>query len=117
LVKEYTSQGFGKHLHLLNKHDFDRVFRKAIRLKNSNLLILARKNDLGYPRLGLAISKKNAKLAVSRNRIKRIVRESFRFHLQKMEAYDVIVLGKPGIDKLTKKEIRLNIDQQWLRLK
>lgn len=81
------------------------------------MLVLARKNDLGHARLGFAISKKNAKLAVSRNRIKRVVRESFRLHIYKIGAYDVIVLGKPGLDRLNRKEIRREIDQQWLRLK
>lgn len=110
------SQTFGKSLRLLCKQDFDQVFRKASKLGSANFFLLVRKNKQGYPRLGLAISKKNAKLAVSRNRIKRIVRESFRLHVNEIGGYDVIVLAKRGIDCLTKTELRKQIDQLWSRL-
>jgi len=56
------------------------VFGNAKRFGNKSLTVLARQNDLGHPRLGLAISKKSAKRAVDRNRIKRVFRESFRLH-------------------------------------
>ena len=72
---------FPKRARLLKPAEFSRVFKKAHRSSDRQLTILAAPNDLDYPRLGLAISKKHAKRAVDRNRIKRIVRESFRQNL------------------------------------
>jgi ribonuclease P protein component len=43
--------------------------------------------------LGLGIAKKHHKLAVQRNRLKRIVREAFRTHV--LQGLDVVVLSKP----------------------
>lgn len=40
--------------------------------------MLARANTFSFSRLGLAVSRKVAQKAVARNRIKRIIRESFR---------------------------------------
>nr|WP_292924952.1 ribonuclease P protein component [Nitrosomonas sp.] len=48
---------------------------------NGNLIqIYAKPNRLGYARFGLIVSKKIERHAVKRNRIKRILRETFRKH-------------------------------------
>mgnify|MGYP001570984818 FL=1 len=67
-----------KRARLLKATEFNRVFDKAVRTSDQYFTVLARPNDLEFPRLGLAISKKKARLAVTRNRLKRIIRESFR---------------------------------------
>lgn len=107
---------FTRTLRLLKPEDFKRVFTKACKLGGKHLTILARKNDLGHPRLGLAISRKHVKTAVGRNLIKRQVRESFRLHQDIIGGFDVIVLGKPGVDRLKKQELRLLLDKYWQEL-
>jgi ribonuclease P protein component len=67
-----------KRARLLKAAEFKRVFDRPVRSSDKYFTVLARKNDVRCPRLGLAISKRNAKHAVTRNRIKRVVRESFR---------------------------------------
>jgi len=47
-------------------------------------------------RLGLAISKKNCRHASGRNRIKRVVRESFRQHKMELTGLDIVVLNQPA---------------------
>jgi ribonuclease P protein component len=42
--------------------------------------------------LGLAISKRYARRAIDRNRLKRIARESFRTNRHRLPAVDIIVL-------------------------
>lgn len=79
-------------------------------------LILTKKNKYNYPRLGLIVAKKNVKLAVKRNRIKRIVRESFRNNKDLIKNIDIVFIAKPGIDKLSSKELRNKIENQWEKL-
>lgn len=62
-------------------------------------------NDLDVSRIGLAIPKKNAKRAVDRNRIKRLIREIFRNALIKQPTDIVVKLHTP-IGKKTKKKLR-----------
>ncbi len=69
-----------RELKLLTAENYQNVFAKAERFGNRSFTVLARENGLDYPRLGLAISKKCAKRAVDRNRIKRQFRESFRLN-------------------------------------
>jgi len=70
------------------------------------------KNKYNYSRLGLIIAKKNVKLAVKRNRIKRIVRESFR-NQNLIKNLDVIFLVKKGIGELSNQELRDQLEIQW----
>ena len=63
-----------------------RVFKQALRSRDPLFTVLCRCNNSDLARLGLAISKKHCRRAVGRNRIKRIVRESFRQHQDFHEA-------------------------------
>lgn len=52
--------------------------------------------DAATHRLGLAVSKKVDKRAVGRNRIKRLVREWFRYQRQRLPSCDLVVVAKPA---------------------
>ena len=78
--------------------------------------MLAIHNQLGHPRLGMAISRKNVKLAVKRNLIKRQLRESFRLHQAIIGHFDVVVLARPGVDRLGRQELRAQIDDCWQKI-
>jgi len=107
---------FKKRARLLKPADYSRVFEKALRSSDRLLTILAASNDLGYPRLGLAISKKNAKRAIDRNRIKRLIRESFRMHQINLPAADFIVMAKPDTKRVDNQEILKSLEHHWNRL-
>ena len=111
-----NSARFLKRARLLKPAEFSRVFKQAIRSSDRHFTILASGNKFAYPRLGLAISKKNAKRAVDRNRIKRIIRESFRQHQSQLPAADFVVLAKPGTRKASNGELFDSLDGHWKRL-
>lgn len=70
---------FSRQRRLLNAGDFRRVFDQAdFKISDQHLLILARPSLDENSRLGLVIAKKGIKLAVHRNRVKRVMRDSFR---------------------------------------
>jgi len=101
------------NLKLLNAEEYKYVFSKPQRFGNKSFTVLARENNLSHPRLGLAISKKCAKQAVDRNRIKRIFRESFRIHQHLLPSVDIIAMCKPNVLLLNKKEMHAQIESQW----
>jgi len=100
-------------LKLLTAENYKNVFAKAERFGNHSFTVLARENRLDHARLGLAISKKCAKRAVDRNRIKRIFRESFRLNQHKLPNVDIIAMCKPSAKLLDGVEMRKQIDAQW----
>jgi ribonuclease P protein component len=85
-----------KENRLLNAADYGRVFKKATRSRDKWFTVLCRDNSKDIARLGLAISKKNCRHASGRNRIKRIVRESFRQHQVALTGLDIVVLNQPA---------------------
>lgn len=113
--KQITGR-FTRSVRLLSPVEFKRVFSGACKVGGRYLTLLARANDLGHPRLGLAISRKHVKTAVGRNLIKRQARESFRLHQATIGSFDVVILGKPGVDKLSRRELRALIDDYWQEL-
>lgn len=104
--------GLPKNVRLLTKADYNAVFAKSVKVSNSLFLILIHKNSNPYSRLGLVISKKVDKRAVQRNRIKRIVRESFRNTDFEIHC-DYAVLARGKITSLANKEIFESINNLW----
>ncbi len=93
--------------------DFSFVFAKAKKVYGQHLTVLFRPSERAYPRLGLAISKKHSRTAVARNRVRRVVKESFRLHAPSLGGVDIVVLSKRGIADVDKASLRQSIDQQW----
>jgi len=89
---------FGRENRISKRVDFwkDRGRRK--RFDTEHFMVILRKNNKDVKRLGLVVGKKVGG-AVSRNRIKRLVREFFRVNKENMpESSDLIVLAKENID-------------------
>jgi len=93
-LERNTRHRFSKDSRLLNAASFGRVFEKATRSRDKWFTVLCRKNELDTSRLGLAISKKQCKKATARNRLKRIIRESFRHHQTILAGLDIVVMNK-----------------------
>jgi ribonuclease P protein component len=87
---------------LRHKAEFDAVYARGRRLGNGFFAVTVISNDKSAPRLGLAVALRIARTAVERNRIRRIIRESFRLHQHGLPAVDIVVsarlkaLGAPG---------------------
>jgi ribonuclease P protein component len=116
LTKEgYT---FPRHNRLLSSRDFKTVFRdNSNRLSDQNWTLLVRQNTFGYARLGMAISKRVLNRAVDRNRIKRIIRESFRHQQHGLCGLDIVVMCKSDVKKLGKMELFDSLDGFWMQVK
>jgi ribonuclease P protein component len=107
---------FGKRQRLLNGADFKRVFSRAERSSDRYFTVLMRLNDAGEARLGLAIAKKQVRRAVDRNRIKRVVRESFRHHQQELASMDCVVMARRDTSAAANEELLASLQQHWRRL-
>ena len=108
---------FPKSARLLTPVDYQRVFQSGqFKVSSKTVLVLAIANELGRPRLGLVIGKKNVRLAVQRNRIKRLARESFRLRQQAMPALDIVVLARRGLDKQQNSLLHAELNSLWDKL-
>lgn len=100
---------------LASRTEFDRVFQRGLRTTDPYFSMMARPNDLGQARLGLAVSVKSAGNGVLRNRLKRLVRESFRLRLD-LPAVDIVVTARPGAAKQPNQALRASLANHWQML-
>ena len=75
-----------------------------------------RDSELGRARLGLAISKRVSKRAVERNRIKRLVRESFRRVRQQLPSVDLMVMAREQAAGVPGAELLRELEDMWKKL-
>jgi len=80
---------------LSTSREFARVFADPQRSSDQFFTVLACKGESTVPRLGLTISRRVAKRAVDRNRLKRIAREAFR-QQRGLPPVDFVVMAKVG---------------------
>lgn len=109
------SKNFSKQRRLIKAIEYKQVFDKPVRSSDQYFTVLARPNGQNTARLGLAISKKKAKLAVWRNRLKRITRESFRLTENHFNA-DFIVLAGNHCVSATNQQLFQSLENHWQRV-
>lgn len=108
------TQDFPRTQRLLTSRDFSAVFNNAtIKIQSQHFLLLAINNLQTYPRLGCIVAKKHAKRAVERNRIKRIIRETFRLNKHKLLSCDVVVMAKSTTAKQDNKTLHQELGLLW----
>ncbi len=90
----FRSFGLGQEARILKANEYATVFKGGKFAKGKYWQIVAKPINASTPRLGLAISKKAHRLAVDRNRYKRIARETFRVQKQQLEHWDFVVMAR-----------------------
>ncbi len=117
-IDQNPSCKFLKQGRLLCQKEFQVVFNNnTAKSADNSWLMLAKTNNLGFCRLGLVISKKISKKAVVRNRLKRIVRESFRQKENFGEkGLDIVILGRRETAIQENRVLFRSLDKHWNRL-
>ena len=117
-----------KSARLNKQHDFTAVFRcnnRRVGDRYWTVLALPREPQDGSmaeapayrsARLGLAIAKKRARRAVDRNRLKRIVRESFRQHQAMLSGFDIIVMNRDSCVGASNADLNRSLQRLWKKL-
>lgn len=107
---------FPRSARLTDAKQYKQVFAGAQRRGDRYFTVLSVVNDAGCPRLGLAIAKRSLPRAVDRNRIKRLIRESFRHHRSDLPARDIVVLVKAEAGRAQSRELTDALMRHWRRL-
>ena len=116
-IKPSSGAEFNSTHKLRKAIEFKRVFKKPVVSSDQCFKILARLNQEGSSRLGMAVSRQVDKRAVGRNRIKRVIRESFR-HRYSVErvCLDFVVLPRRETATICNKRLFRSLQDHWSRL-
>ena len=110
------SEKFRAAQRLRSSRQFEAVYSRGARVHGSTLVLYGLLNDLGFPRLGVTVSRKIGK-AVVRNRVKRRIREIFRTRLQASRSgIDLVVNAKRPIVAAPYLLIRKELQDSLTRL-
>jgi len=130
---------FPVHAKLTKPIEFKAVFKNSMVSSDRCFKVMARKNERDCSRLGMAVSRQVDRHATGRNRIKRVIRESFRqsFETVRSEAavkstnggkastsiegnypgIDVVVLPRRQAATICNHQLFQSLQAHWSRLK
>lgn len=107
---------FPAHKRLRRKSEFDAAYARGWRFGNGFFAVTASSNDKQGARLGMAVAVRMAGSAVERNRIRRIVRESFRLHQHVLPSVDLVVNARPKARGAPGTELHASLVGLWKKV-
>lgn len=103
-------------LRLRRRRDFNAAHTRGWRMGDGFFAVTAKYNEAGAPRLGTAVSVKVAGGAVTRNRIRRIIRESFRVHQHEIPPVDLVVSARTKARDASGKALHASLATLWKKV-
>ncbi len=108
---------FGKQERVRKRRDYLTIYQQGVREHSGHFTCLSCRNPAGGKRLGITVGKKVG-TAVQRNRIKRLIREFYRLHKQRLPASrDIVIMAKSRAASLSNSEIRKELEMLFVKIK
>jgi len=106
----------GPEKRLRSKPQFDAVYASGRRIDDKFFALRVKPNGLEFPRVGLAVAVKTAGNAVRRNRLRRVVRDSFRLAQHQLPFVDIVVAAKFPAAGAPVTSLRASLATLWQRV-
>ena len=107
---------FPRAARMLKPGDFARLRQGSRRIGSRYFSAEYRNTADTAARLGLAVSRRVSKLAVQRNRLKRLVRESFRRRRTQFPHVDILVIARSAAVTTSGAELLADLELLWSKL-
>ncbi|MBV8495364.1 MAG: ribonuclease P protein component [Gammaproteobacteria bacterium] len=101
---------------LRRKGDFDAAYARGRRIGDGFFAVTVNSNTTGTARLGTAVAVRAAGGAVARNRIRRIIRESFRLHQHAIPPVDLVVSARAGAARAGGPALHASLAALWKKV-
>jgi ribonuclease P protein component len=109
--------GFPRTRRLRTAAEFNRVYSKGRRMGNEFFTVTTQPNELERARLGMSVAVRAMGGAVERNRLRRMIRESFRLHAaSSLPALDIVVGVRASARAAASADLRASLERLWLKL-
>ncbi len=97
--------------------DFERARKGRERHTDAFFVVQCADNGGATARLGMAVGARAVGNAVGRNRLRRLIRESFRMHRHTLPALDVFVTARPAARAAGNREIFGSLERLWQEIR
>jgi ribonuclease P protein component len=98
MLRSARTEGYSRRHRFSARGSFGAVLRGPRKLRGRLAVIHVAPGREGESRLGLALTRRLVPLSVDRNRLKRLVRETFRRHVVKSAGFDCVVTLRGRFD-------------------
>jgi len=107
---------FPKQHRLLKRREFTKILQKGLKIVDPYMVILACSSEQDTSRLGLIVSKKVGKKAVTRNLVKRRLRETYRQLPNKPMGLDLVVIARFPLTEASQQQVDKSFQKSLSRL-
>lgn len=96
--------------------EFREVYSNGRRIGNDMFAANVLANSAGTARLGLSIAVRTIGGAVRRNRVRRLIRESFRLHRHELPTLDIVIGARGAARDASAADLRAALERLWQRI-
>jgi ribonuclease P protein component len=96
--------------------DFKRVYAHGRRMGNEFFTVNTQPNECSLARLGMSVAVRTMGNAVERNRLRRMIRESFRLHQASMPPLDIVIGARSAARSAPAAQLRSSLERLWQKL-
>lgn len=107
---------FPRKVRLLEPSQYRAVFSRGEKYICGGFVVIVATNGNSHARLGMAVAKRRIHRAVDRNRVKRVIRESFRHRLNCLPAIDIVVLVRSKTAGMNNARLSNELAGIWRRI-
>jgi ribonuclease P protein component len=90
-MREACAEGLSRRHRFTGQGSFGAILRNSRKFRSPHAVLHVTAGRPGISRFGIALARRQAPLAVQRNRFKRALREAFRRHAVKRAGLDLVV--------------------------
>jgi ribonuclease P protein component len=96
--------------------EFRQLYASGRRLGSELFTAVVRPNQLTTARLGMSVAARSVRGAVDRNRVRRVIRESFRTRADALPALDIVVGVRSAAQAASNARLRESLDRLWHKI-
>jgi ribonuclease P protein component len=112
-VKRYR---FRTAVKIKNNREISQVLKKGKKYRYANITAYALHNEKNHTRCAIIVPSKIGP-SVYRNKLKRFIREEFRFFYEPPRGFDILIKIHSGIEEIKRKAIEVCLLQFLMKLK
>ena len=108
-------ESFPPEIRLRHTRDHRRVKKVCMRIRTRYFMVLVRPGALQWSRVGFTVSRRVGQ-AVTRNHLKRLLREAFRRHYSLIDGrWDIVFIARPSAARLDATEVSREVKMLFSR--
>ena len=98
-MREACAEGLSRRHRFTVQGSFGPILRNPRKFRSPHAVLHVTAGKPGISRFGIALARRQAPLAVQRNRVKRALREAFRRHAVKRAGFDMVVMLRSRFER------------------